>query len=70
MKKLSSFIKKLASPEVQDLARAQYINGDLEPTSQGRDKLMEILWMANQAELVAAARADIAEAEKEEAKSK
>jgi len=64
MEKLSTMMKKLLSPELQTLAKAGYINSNLELTEKGIKALNTVMFLANQKELVTLAEADIAEAEK------
>jgi len=65
MKKLSNFIKKTVDGDTQELLKAGYINGDLEPTDEGKNRLGEILWFANLPAIVALAKEANLEAEKE-----
>lgn len=61
---LTNMMKKLLDSDTQTLAKAEYINGDLELTSRGRDALLTILFVTNKAELVKMAQEDIDEIEK------
>ncbi len=65
MRKLSNFIKKSVDADTQELLKAGFINGDLEPTSTGEEELKQIQWFANLPALVARAKELNAEAEKE-----
>lgn len=68
MKTISNFIKKMTDADTQDLLKAGYLNGDLEPTSKVDSKLREIHFFAHKKELVEAAREEIKEAEASEKK--
>jgi hypothetical protein len=65
MKKLSNFLTKTVDSETQLLLKAGLINGDLEPTSEGRDVLTEVLWFQNLEQIVTRAQEIVTEAEKE-----
>lgn len=66
IKKLSNFIKKMVDADTQALIEADYMFSDLGGlTNEGKEELMNILFIANKAALVEAAKAKI-----EEAKSK
>jgi hypothetical protein len=67
MKTLPTMFKKLADADTQALALADFINGDLQLTSLGKDELLAIIFDANKAALVAAAKARIAETQKTDA---
>lgn len=68
MKRLSNFIKKAVDADTQELIKAGFINGNLEPTAEGWEANREILWFSNHEALVKLAKERNAEAEKEEAK--
>lgn len=56
MKKIGIMMRKLLSPETQELVKAEYINGDLELTTEGREALMSILFTVHKEELVKLAK--------------
>lgn len=68
MKKLSNFITKTVDGDTQDLLKAGYINGDLEPTEKAFDKIDELNFFDRRAQLVVSAKEEIAEQEKLDAK--
>jgi hypothetical protein len=68
IKKLSNFIKKSVDANTQELLKAGFINGDLEPTYEGLEELKQIQWFANYDALVASAKEHNAAAEAEAAK--
>ncbi len=68
MKKLGTFFKKLTDEKTQKLAKAGFINGDLEPTEAGIDALNEVLWFEKLDLLVAKAEEVIKEEEEESKK--
>lgn len=63
IKKLSNFIKKTVNSDTQELLKAGLINGDLEPTTEGKNELVQIIWFANLDALVVRAKEINAEAE-------
>lgn len=63
IKKLSNFIKKTVNADTQELLKAGLINGDLEPTVEGKNELVQIIWFANLDALVVRAKEINAEAE-------
>ncbi len=65
MKKLSILLKKLVDSDTQTLIKAGYIDDKLELTEAGEQALLTILFLANKAELVTMAQADLDEAAKE-----
>ena len=67
IKKMNNFFKKLTDSKVQELSKAGYLNGDLQPTQKAYDTVNEIAFFANYEALVALATAENVEAE---AKSK
>jgi hypothetical protein len=68
MKKLSNFITKTVDSNTQELLKAGYINGNLEPTEKGYEKVREIIWFQNLPALTEAAKADNIEEAKESKK--
>ncbi len=68
MKKLSVMLKKLVDQDTQDLVKAGYLDGELNITHMGERALITHLFFAHKSDLVALAKADIEEVEKEEAK--
>ncbi len=64
MKTLSTMFKKLVDKDVATLAKAEYINGDLELTSEGWLELKAMLFEANKAALIARAQEKLDEASK------
>lgn len=65
MKTLNNMMKKLLDADTQVLAKAEYINGDLELTEKAKNALMVSLFNDKKAELVTLAKEEIAEAEKQ-----
>lgn len=65
MTKLNTMMKKLLDTDTQTLVKAGFINGDLELTSEGRNELWTLIFDQHKAALVEAAKAKIAEEEKE-----
>ena len=64
MNRVSIMMKKLLDADTQALVKAGLINGDLMLTSDGRDELDAVSFVANKAALVERANEIIAEAEK------
>ncbi len=64
IKTLSNMMKKLLDSDTQTLVKADYINGDLELTSEGSNALLTVLFVANKAALLTMAQTAIDEAEK------
>lgn len=65
MKTITNYIKKTVDPKTQLLLKAGLINGDLEPTSAGREVLTEILWFQNLEAIATRAQEIVTEADKE-----
>lgn len=66
MKKITNFLNRSLDKNTKKLYQAGLINGDLEPTEEGRQELLAIEWFANFEALVKRADEIIAESEKEE----
>ena len=64
MSQLSNYIKKTVDSNTQELLKAEFINGNLEPTSAGMAELSQIMWFVNIEALVARAKEINAENEK------
>lgn len=65
MTKLNTMMKKLLDTDTQTLMKAGFINGDLDLTSEGKNELWTLIFDQHKAALVEAAKAKIAEEEKE-----
>ncbi len=63
---LKGLMSRLLDADTQKLYKAEYIDGNLALTDKGKNKIMEILFVANKVELVKLAEAELAEAEKNE----
>lgn len=65
MKTLGNMFKRLADADTRALAQAEFINGNLELTTEGEEVLMSIIFSANKTEMVKLANEKIAEAKKD-----
>jgi len=61
MKKLKGLFKRLVDNNVQTLYKADFLNGDLELTPEGKDELLHILFDKNKEEFVKRAKEIIKE---------
>ena len=52
MKRLKGLFKRLVDKNVQKLYQAEFVNGDLELTDEGREELLYILFEQNKEELI------------------
>lgn len=64
MKKLTPMLKTMLDKKGRTLYKAEFLNGDLELTEEGKSALMTILFEANKEELVKVAE-DVIKEEKE-----
>ena len=68
MANLNSMMKRLLDADTKTLIKADFINGDLLLTEEGKDTLAAILFEANKKELVKLAEEKLSEEKKEEKK--
>jgi len=64
MTKLNVMMKKLLDKDIQLLIKADYINGDLEPTAKGKAAIDALNFIDRKEELVLMAKEDLEEEEK------
>ena len=65
MSKLKTLFTKLVSPEVRTLSEAGFLNGDLALTNEGKEELINLLFLEKKADLVKVAQEMLDEAKKE-----
>ena len=64
MKTVKNLFKKLVDKDTQTLYKANFLNGDLELTEEGKTALLEVLFLEKKADLVKIAEEKITEEEK------
>lgn len=65
MSKLKTLFKRLVDHDVQVLSEVGFLNGDLALTQEGKDEIMNLLFLEKKAELVKVAQEMLDEAKKE-----